>query len=110
MTKHQIEVITSRPRSVDPGAVLGACTSQVLRARRHHGKRGKDAAPISPIAFEAVKRMDALFEIERDINGLAADERLQRRQQTGRSQRRLRNGCGPSGQSCPEASSQRFST
>ncbi|CAH2407840.1 hypothetical protein MES5069_620102 [Mesorhizobium escarrei] len=37
---------------------------------------GKDAAPISPIAFEVVKRKDALFEIERDINGLAAFRRF----------------------------------
>ncbi|TIP57964.1 MAG: IS66 family transposase [Mesorhizobium sp.] len=49
-----------------------------------NAKRGKNAAPISPIALEAVKRIDALFDIERDINGLAADERLQRRQQESR--------------------------
>ncbi len=29
----------------------------------------------APIAIEAVKRIDALFEIERDINGASADER-----------------------------------
>jgi hypothetical protein len=39
-------------------------------------RRGKTAPPISPIAFEAVKRIDLLFDIERDINGLAADQRL----------------------------------
>jgi transposase len=50
-----------------------------------NAKRGKNAAPISPIALEAVKRIDALFDIERDINGLPADERLQRRQQESRS-------------------------
>lgn len=44
-------------------------------------KRGKNAAPISPVALEAVKRIAALFDIERDINGLAADERLKRRRQ-----------------------------
>lgn len=38
--------------------------------------RGKTAPPISPIAFEAVKRIDLLFDIERDINGLAAEKRL----------------------------------
>ena len=32
--------------------------------------------PISPIAFEAVRRIDLLFDIERDINGLAAVQRL----------------------------------
>ncbi|WP_043625106.1 IS66 family transposase [Ensifer sp. ZNC0028] len=44
-----------------------------------NAKRGKNAAPISPMALEAVKRMDALFDIEREINGLAADQRLERR-------------------------------
>lgn len=49
-----------------------------------NARRGKDVAPISPIALEAVKRFDALFDFERDINGLAADERLERRQQESR--------------------------
>ncbi len=31
------------------------------------------------MALEAVKRIDALFDIEREINGLAADQRLERR-------------------------------
>ena len=39
-------------------------------------RRGKDAAPISPIALAAVRRIDALFDIEREINGLPADARL----------------------------------
>ena len=38
--------------------------------------RGQNAAPISPIALEAVKRIDAIFEIEREINGVTAEERL----------------------------------
>jgi transposase len=49
-----------------------------------NAKRGKNATPISPVALEAVKRIDALFDIERDINGLLAHERLQRRQQESR--------------------------
>lgn len=44
-----------------------------------NAKRGSRAAPISPIALEAVKRIDALFDIEREINGLAADQRVERR-------------------------------
>jgi transposase len=44
-----------------------------------NAKRGKNAAPISPMALEAVNRIDALFDIERDINGLAAGQRLERR-------------------------------
>jgi transposase len=42
--------------------------------------RGKTAI-ISPIALEAVKRVDALFDIERDINGCSAAERLAIRQE-----------------------------
>jgi hypothetical protein len=41
-----------------------------------NARRGKNAAAISPIALEAVRRIDVLFDIERGINGLAADERL----------------------------------
>ena len=37
---------------------------------------GKTPQVISPIALEAVQRIDALFAIERDINGLSAAERL----------------------------------
>ncbi|KKZ84082.1 IS66 family transposase [Rhizobium phaseoli] len=44
-----------------------------------NAKRGKNAAPISPMALEAVKRIDRLFDIEREINGLTADQRLERR-------------------------------
>jgi transposase len=44
-------------------------------------RRGRQATPISPVAFEAVKRIDALFDIERDINGIAAAERLRVRQE-----------------------------
>jgi len=46
-----------------------------------NAKRGSKAAPISPMALEAVKRIDVLFDIEREINGLAAEQRLERRRQ-----------------------------
>ena len=39
-------------------------------------RRSKNATPVSPLAFEAVKRMDAIFDIEREINGLPAEQRL----------------------------------
>ena len=45
-----------------------------------NARRRKVASVISPIALEAVKRIDALFDIERDINGLAAEERWAIRQ------------------------------
>src|SRR5215217_984956 len=46
-----------------------------------NARRGKNAAAISPIALEAVRRIDALFEIERVINGCSAAERLRVRQE-----------------------------
>ncbi|MYH38041.1 MAG: IS66 family transposase [Rhodospirillaceae bacterium] len=39
-------------------------------------RRGRNAPPISPLAMEAVKRIDALFDIERSINGETAECRL----------------------------------
>ena len=45
-----------------------------------NARRGDKAAPVSPLALEAVKRIDAVFDAERAINGLAADERLAVRQ------------------------------
>jgi transposase len=46
-----------------------------------NARRGREAASISPIALEAVKRIDALFDVERAINGLAADKRRRVRQE-----------------------------
>jgi transposase len=44
-------------------------------------RRGKNAPPISPIALEAVRRIDALFDIEREINRLSAAGRLAARRE-----------------------------
>ncbi len=70
----------------DPGPLTQAlCCAHsrrkffVLADIATNAKRGKNAAPISPMALEAVKRIDSLFDIEREINGLAADQRLERR-------------------------------
>jgi transposase len=41
---------------------------------------GKREIPLSPIAIEIVRRIDALFEVERSINGKSAGERLAVRQ------------------------------
>jgi len=48
----------------------------VLADLAANARRGKTAPPISPIAFEAVRRIDLLFDIERDILCLAAEQRL----------------------------------
>jgi transposase len=50
-----------------------------------NARRGKNAPPISPIALEAVKRIDALFAVEREINGLLAATRLAARQEKSAS-------------------------
>ena len=45
-----------------------------------NARRGRSATAISPIALEAVRRIDQLFEIEREIHGLSPEERLRVRQ------------------------------
>ena len=76
----------------DPSRTQGPITAALCwaHARRQffeladiaaNARRRKGSAAISPVALEAVKRIDALFDIERGINGLAADERLRVRQQ-----------------------------
>ncbi|MDE5463902.1 IS66 family transposase [Bradyrhizobium sp. CSS354] len=44
-------------------------------------REGRKGKPVSPIALDAVRRLDALFEIERAINGRSADERRAVRQE-----------------------------
>ena len=46
-----------------------------------NARRGRNAAAISPVALEAVRRIDVLFDIERNINGLNAEERLRVRRE-----------------------------
>src|ERR1700693_2781051 len=78
-----------------PSRVPGAITPALCwsHARRQffeladiatNARRGKKAPAISPVALEAVKRIDALFDIERAINGLSAEERLRVRQEQSR--------------------------
>jgi transposase len=80
----------------DPSRPQGTITAALCwaHARRQffeladiaaNARRGKNAAAISPIALEAVKRIDALFDIERGINGLSAEERLRVRQEQSAS-------------------------
>jgi transposase len=48
---------------------------------RRKANGGGNTTPVSPIALETVKRIDALFAIEREINGKSAAERHSIRQQ-----------------------------
>lgn len=43
--------------------------------------RGEKAPAVYPIALEAVQKINALFDIERDLNGLTPEQRLAARQQ-----------------------------
>jgi hypothetical protein len=62
-----------------------------------NARQGKNGPPISPIALEAVKRIDALFGIEREINGLSVGKRLAaRRERSAHWSPRSRDGCAPS--------------
>ena len=88
----QADAYSGYNRLYDPARPQGAVTSALCwaHARRQffvladiaaNARRGKNAAAISPIALEAVRRIDALFEIERVINGCSGAERLRVRQE-----------------------------
>jgi len=51
---------------------------------RGNVRKNKPAHDISPIALEAVKRIDAIFDVEREINGMNADARHAVRQEQSR--------------------------
>ena len=75
----------------EPGPILeAACWAHARRpffaladieAAARRKAQGKSLGVISPLALEAVRRIDALFEIERGINGHSADERRAVRQE-----------------------------
>jgi hypothetical protein len=88
----QADAYSGYNRLYDPARPQGAVTPALCwaHARRPffvladiaaNARRGKNAAAISPIALEAVRRIDALFEIERVINGCSGAERLRVRQE-----------------------------
>jgi transposase len=54
-----------------------------VAANARRKAQGKTASPISPLALEAVRRIDALFDIERSINGQSAERRRAVRQELG---------------------------
>ena len=74
-----------------PGPILeAACWAHARRpffaladieASARRKAEGKMLSVISPLALEAVRRIDRLFEIERGINGKSADERRAVRQE-----------------------------
>lgn len=75
----------------DPGPVTSAlCWSHARRKFFEladiagNVRKGKPAHDISPIALEAVQRIDAIFDIERDINGLNTEDRHAARQTLSR--------------------------
>ena len=45
-------------------------------------RRGKAAPPVSPLALEAVRRIDAIFDAERALNGTGTADRLAARRET----------------------------
>ena len=70
----------------DPGPVLSAlCWSHARRKFfeladiKESARQKKPAHDISPVALEAVKKIDAIFDIERQINGLDVASRLEAR-------------------------------
>src|SRR6056297_419567 len=75
----------------DPGPVSSAlCWSHARRKFfeladiKGNVRKGKPAHDISPVALEAVTKIDAIFDIERHINSLDAASRLEARQRLSR--------------------------
>ena len=71
----------------DPGPVISAlCWSHARRKFfeladiKEKARKRKPAHDISPVALEAVNRIDAIFDVERSLNGLDAAARLKARQ------------------------------
>jgi transposase len=52
-----------------------------VEANARRKAQGRSASVLSPLAVEAVRRIDALFDIERTINGHSADRRREVRQE-----------------------------
>ena len=50
--------------------------ADIAASAKRGAKKGKQRVIISPLAFEAVTRIDALFDVEREINRLSAEGRL----------------------------------
>ena len=61
--------------------LLRRVEAHVFAAERLHGDDTTPASVISPLALEAVRRIDALFEIERAINGQSTERRREVRQE-----------------------------
>ncbi len=75
----------------DPGPVESALCWNHARRKffeladiKGNVRKGKPAHDISPVALEAVTRIDALFDVERQINGLDNTSRLTARQRLSR--------------------------
>jgi hypothetical protein len=82
--------------------VLGPCPATVLRTGRHCLQRKTRAEGAGDLAFalEAVSRIDLLFDIKWDSNGVDAAERLRLRESSAPLVIELKPGCGPSGRAC----------
>jgi len=79
--------LTGSPRRFGSGVLVHArrpfFAMADMRECPPQGRRQKEIA-LSPIAIEVVRRIDALFEIERAINGKSAAERVETRQKQSR--------------------------
>ena len=91
----QADAYAGYNRLYDPGRAPGPVLSALCWAHsrrkffeladiKANRRRGGRAPPISPLALEAVRRIDALFDIEREINGQPPDRRLEIRQARSR--------------------------
>jgi transposase len=78
---NQLYATGRQPGPVDPALCWSHARRKFFELADVEGNIRKNKSPkdISPIAFEAVQRIDTLFEIERTINGQPPEARLEMR-------------------------------
>ena len=79
---NQLYGATRRPASVTSALCWSHARRKFFELADVEGniRKGKADKEISPVAFEAVRRINVLFDVERDINGLPPQDRLEARQ------------------------------
>ena len=99
---NQLYLAGRSPGPIREACVLGACAAAVLRHGRHRRERAAQGRrqkgnPALPIAIEVVRRIDALFEIER------SDQRQERAGASGcAADAEPASGRGSSASTCSE--------
>jgi len=73
---NQLYVVERRPGPITEAACWAHSRRKFFELADVTAKARRKLAVIAPLAFEAVKRIDLIFDVEREINGKSAEQRL----------------------------------